>query len=121
MVNFVKEVPDFKQLDEQDQVIIIRNAAVEVRKFRQNHKSKLFPGPFAQHLRFLQLRKRPDRNRPVFVSRSQAHRSRSGFIVSRKIPKIRQINLFPPTSRGRKGLGKSLSKKCLIYNPSFRP
>ncbi|CAG5081888.1 Oidioi.mRNA.OKI2018_I69.PAR.g9985.t1.cds [Oikopleura dioica] len=30
VVNFVKEVPDFKQLDEQDQVIIIRNAAVEV-------------------------------------------------------------------------------------------
>ena len=31
VVNFVKEVPDFKQLDEQDQVIIIRNAAVEVK------------------------------------------------------------------------------------------
>ena len=31
VVNFVKDVPDFKQLDEQDQVIIIRNAAIEVK------------------------------------------------------------------------------------------
>lgn len=30
VINFVKEVPDFKQLNEQDQVIIIRNAAIEV-------------------------------------------------------------------------------------------
>jgi hypothetical protein len=30
VINFVKEVPDFKQLDEQDQVVIIRNAAIEV-------------------------------------------------------------------------------------------
>lgn len=111
----MKEVPDFKQLNEQDQVVIIRNAAIEVLKLSISQRLK-FSGSTVEYLRLLQLRNISNRDRTMLVPDPQTHVIGDLFFVPRQNSYLHKINSCAPTPRRREGFGKiQVFNYYLIY------